>query len=80
MKAAVEKGEMEGSSYALSVDRTRIQDGQKQLYGSQFDTEGDKCEPLPIEDPEHVDERRTAVGLGPLAEYAKQLCEMYKKK
>lgn len=80
MKAAVEKGEMEGSSYALSVDRTRIQDGQKQLYGSQFDTQGDKCEPLPIEDTEHVDERRKAVGLGPLAEYAKQLCEMYKKK
>jgi hypothetical protein len=25
---------------------------------------------FPIEDPEHVDERRAAVGLSPLAEYA----------
>jgi Peptidase family M28/Fibronectin type III domain len=80
MKAAVERQELDGALYATSVDRVRIQDGQKQLYGSQFDTQGDKCEPLPIEDPEHVDERRKAVGLGPLAEYTKQLCEMYKKK
>ena len=80
MKEAVDKGELEGGLYATSVDRVRIQDGQKQLYGSQFNTRDDKCEPLPIEDPEHVDERRKAIGLGPLAEYAKQLCEMYKKK
>jgi len=80
MKAAVEKGDLPGGSYALSVDRTRIQDGLKQIYGSQFDTKGDKCEPLPLEDPEHVDERRKAVGLEPLADYAKVLCELYKKK
>jgi hypothetical protein len=30
----------------------------------------DRWEPHPIEDPEHVDERRAAVGLRPLAEYA----------
>jgi len=80
MKEAVDKGELEGGLYATSVDRVRIQDGQKQLYGSQFDTKGDKCEPLPIEDAEHVEERRKAIGLGPLDEYAKQLCELYKKK
>lgn len=80
MKEALDKGEMVGSNYALSLDRTRIQDGQKQVYGSQFDTKGDKCEPLPIEDPEHVDERRKAVGMEPIAEYTKLLCEMYKKK
>jgi hypothetical protein len=79
MKVAVDQGELPGASYALSLDRTRIQDGQNQVYGSQFDTKGDKCEPLPIDDPEHVDERRKAVGLEPLAEYAKTLCEMYKK-
>lgn len=80
MKAALDKGEMVGGNYALSVDRTRIQDGLKQLYGSQFDTKGDKCEPLPIEDPEHVEERRKAIGLGPLSEYTQQLCEMYKSR
>lgn len=80
MKEAVAKGDLPGASYATSVDRVRIQDGQKQLYGSQFDTKGDKCEPLPIEDPEHVDARRKDVGLGLLAEYAKTLCETYKQK
>jgi hypothetical protein len=80
MKDAVDKGELPGASYALSVDRTRIQDGLKQIYGSQFDTKGDKCEPQPIEDPEHVDERRKEVGLDSLADYAKTLCAMYKKK
>jgi hypothetical protein len=80
MKEAVDKHELEGGLYATSVDRTLIQDGKKQLYGSQFNTREGKCEPLPIEDPEHVEERRKAIGLGPLDEYTKQLCELYKKK
>jgi hypothetical protein len=80
MKAALDKKEMLGQNYALSVDRTRIQDGLKQLYGSQFNTKEGKCEPQPIEDPDHVDERRKAVGLEPLAEYTTVLCEMYAKK
>jgi hypothetical protein len=80
MKEAVDKHELEGGLYATSLDRTLIQDGKKQLYGSQFDTKGDKCEPLPIEDPEHVEERRKAIGLGPLDEYTKDLCALYKKK
>ena len=79
MKEAVDKNDLPGSSYALSVDRTRTQDGEKQLYGSQFDTKDGKCEPLPIEDPEHVDARRKEVGLEPLADYTKTLCAMYKK-
>jgi len=80
MKQAVAKRELEGALYATSLDRVLLQDGKKQLYGSQFDTKGDKCEPLSIEDPEHVDARRQEVGLGPLAEYAQQLCAIYKQK
>ena len=80
MKEAVDKGELPGGSYATSVDRTRIQDGLKQIYGSQFNTRDGKCEPLPIEDPEHVDERRHEMGLQPLADYTNALCSMYKPK
>jgi hypothetical protein len=79
MKEAVDKHELDASNYAVSVDRVRIKDGQLQLYGSQF-SKGEKCEPQPIEDPEHVDERRKTMGLDPLAEYAKKLCAMYGKK
>jgi hypothetical protein len=80
MKAAVDKGDLDAALYATSFDRVRIQDGQKQLYGSQFDTQNGKCEPMPIEDPEHVNERRKAIGLGPLDEYAAQLCALYHPK
>ena len=77
MKAAVDRGDIGGGLYATSVDRDRRNDGLPQIYGSQFDTTRGKCEPQPIEDPEHVDERRKAVGLNPLSEYKEQLCEMY---
>jgi len=77
MKKSVDAGELPGGLYATSLDRTLIQDKQKQVYGSQFDTQNGHCQPLPMEDPDHVDDRRKAIGLGPLSEYAKQLCEMY---
>lgn len=77
MKTAAASGELPPASYALSEDRVRIQDGQKQLYGSQFNTRDGKCEPLPIEDPEHVDERRKSVGLDSLSDYTKALCATY---
>lgn len=77
MKASVDRGDLSGALYATSVDRVRIQDKQKQLYGSQFDTRDGKCQPLPIEDPDHVEKRRKAMGLGPLDDYAAQLCKMY---
>ena len=77
MKAAVDRGDIGGGLYATSVDRDRRNDGLPQIYGSQFDTSNGKCEPQPIEDPEHVDERRKAVGLNPLSEYTAQLCAMY---
>jgi hypothetical protein len=80
MRQAVAKGELEGGLYATSFDRVRIQAGEKQVYGSQFDTEGDKCQPLPIEDEANVDARREEVGLGPLSEYTAQLCALYKQK
>jgi hypothetical protein len=38
-------------------------------HGTQFTYDKDELKPQPIEDPEHLDERRAAVGLGPFAEY-----------
>jgi len=72
MYEAVLKHQLDESLYAKSLDRVLVQQGKKQLYGSQF--AGDKCEPLPIEDPAHVDQRRRRAGMEPLAEYAKEVC------
>ena len=82
MYEAVKKGELHEASYATSLDRVLIQQGKKQAYGTQFDTDPatGKCEPKPIEDPEHVDERRIRAGMGPLADYKAQLCALYMQK
>ena len=55
-------------------DRIRAAAGRPQLYGTQFQQGPDgKPEPWQIEDPDHLDERRAAIGLGPFEEYRRQL-------
>jgi hypothetical protein len=66
MRAAVEAGEADAGELAYLTDRVLVAQGRPQLYGTQFRHGG----PQPIEDPEHLDERRAAVGLEPFADYA----------
>jgi hypothetical protein len=56
---------------AMLEDRVRMRRGEKQLYGSQLksDPATGKLELWPVEDEAHVDQRRAAVGLPPLAQY-----------
>ncbi len=63
---------------ALLIDRVRRHQGRPQLYGSQFHTSGNEMLPDPIEDEAHVDERRAAMDLAPLADYACMLRVIYK--
>jgi hypothetical protein len=79
MYEAVKQRELEEALYATSLDRVLLNQGKKQIYGTQFDTDPatGKCEPKPLEDPEHVDERRIRAGMPPLAEYTKMLCSLY---
>jgi hypothetical protein len=72
MREAVKKGNAEGSSLALLEDRVLMRNGKKQLYGSQLRSDPKTGEYyfFPIEDVDHVDEKRASVGLGPLREYA----------
>ena len=74
MRAAAEHGDLDWSLVASSIDRVLLGAGKQQLYGTQFDTEGDKCAPKNVAQPEHLDERRKAVGLGPISEYAQIVC------
>lgn len=54
---------------AMLEDRVRVFEGRPQLYGTQLDwLEDGSIGPFPIEDPDHVEERRDAVGLPSLAE------------
>ena len=77
---AVAAGEADPGHLAYLTDRVRRAAGQPQLYGTQFWQVPARTGPLvaqPIEDIEHLDERRRAVGLGPFAEYERLMQEEY---
>ena len=71
MRAAVAKGDAEPADLALLEDRVALGEGKRQIYGSQIGRDPDTGEfyVSPLEDPDHVDERRRAVGLEPIADY-----------
>ncbi|MEV4170051.1 DUF6624 domain-containing protein [Nonomuraea sp. NPDC049709] len=69
MADAVESDEASSHDFAYLEDRVRVRSGRPQLYGTQFHDGGDGLEPMPIEDPGLLDERRRAMGLEPFAEY-----------
>ncbi|HUY34868.1 MAG TPA: DUF6624 domain-containing protein [Pirellulales bacterium] len=77
LRAAVEEEEASPQDFAYLTDRVRVAEKKKQLYGTQFVQEGGKLVPQPIEDEEHVDDRRKEIGLEPLAEYLKFAEEYY---
>lgn len=79
-RKAVQEGNAKPQQLALLEDRTRVNKGQKQIYGSQvsFNPLTNKNEFEPIEDAINVNKRRALVGLGPLEEYAKLFGIEYK--
>lgn len=86
MQEAVKNGKANASNLALLEDRVALGQGKKQIYGSQIGTNPDTGENfvLPLEDPDHVNDRRTTVGLGPIEEYLNHFgltwdVEAYKK-
>ncbi len=86
MREAVKKGNAKGKELALLEDRVALEQGKKQIYGSQIgrDNETNLYYVLPLEDPDNVDKRRAQVGLQPMADYAsnwqlKWDAEQYKK-
>ena len=54
-------------------DRVALAEGRPQTYGSQLRQNGNDSRLFvsPLLDPDHVDERRAAIGLPPMAEYLK---------
>jgi hypothetical protein len=55
------------------TDRVRINSGRDQIYGTQFMRKEGKLVPQPIEDEEHVNERRLFVGLETMEVYTKKM-------
>jgi hypothetical protein len=79
MEQAVLTGEASRRDYVYLLDRVRMKQGKPQVYGTQFISGADGMPVLyPIEDAEHVDERRRAIGLPSMAEYERKIREVYK--
>ena len=74
LQKAAEQGELGKSNVALLVDRIRVRNGKKQLYGSQTqnDSAGKPIGFMPIEDENNVNQRRASVGLEPIENYARR--------
>jgi hypothetical protein len=64
-----------GQYYAFLQDRVLVNNGEKQWYGTQMLLNGDSTsfEPRPVLEPEKLNERRAALGLGPIEEYVQLL-------
>jgi hypothetical protein len=73
VREAAERGDLPLHHVAYLTDALRIGAGQHQLYGTKFHRDGDALVPLPIERARGVDRRRAALGLPPLAAYARQV-------
>jgi hypothetical protein len=65
---AAEPGDVSPANIAFLEDRILTMEDKPQVYGTQFLTVEGVTKPFPIDDPEHVDERRARVGLDTFAE------------
>jgi hypothetical protein len=72
LTAAVAAGEASERNLAYLTDRVLLAEGQPQVYGTQMTNENGHYVPRNLRDPDSVDERRAAVGLGPIAEYMRR--------
>ncbi len=69
LQHAAGENEADPKNAGMLEDRIRMYEGRKQLYGTQFNwNEWGEMTLVPIEDPEHVDERRVALGFAPFAD------------
>jgi len=78
-KACLKNCDFEPREKSYLTDRTLVNIGEKQLYGTQFhrDKKG-VLAPCPIKDKKNLDKRREAVGLGSFQKYAEEMTKKSK--
>lgn len=75
--SAFENKDLPPMDYANFIDRLRLHQSKKQLYGGSFDFKDGKLVMSPTKNLKNLDKRRAKIGLPPLAEYIKVMKEMY---
>jgi len=79
MKQSFKNHDVSATDLAYLIDRVAVSENKKQIYGTQFHGNCDNLKPQPIEDEQHVNDRRKSIGLGTMAEYEKQMKGTYCK-
>jgi hypothetical protein len=79
LKAASDKGEAEKQHWAYLTDRVLVNEGKKQIYGTQFEVVNGELKFFPMENEANVDLRRKEVGLIPVEEYRQQFESLKKQ-
>ena len=69
IEADVRAGRLNGQNYALLFDRSQLNLGYEQRYGSQLSSRDGAHLLMACEDIKRVDEFRAEMGMGPLSEY-----------
>lgn len=79
MKQEVDQGNADSKSYALLVDRVKLNTGQRQIYGTQVDYNFKLAQAYPkkLADSLNVNQRRKSVGLEPIEVYLNRMSEMH---
>ena len=77
LEQAVAGGDADPEQLAQLTDRLCVNARQRQVYGTQMHMVEGQIVPWPIEQLEHVDERRASVGLPPLADYLEAVRRSY---
>jgi hypothetical protein len=79
MKTQAEKGKASWTYYAYLIDRVKVNTGQPQIYGTQMQKNKEKTsyEPMPVIEPDKLNERRKSVGLETIEEYIERMNKRY---
>ncbi|MBL7702849.1 MAG: hypothetical protein JNM14_11400 [Ferruginibacter sp.] len=76
MKKQVLKTNASGQNYAFLVDRTNLNEGKPQIYGTQIIMSGN-TQLKPCRDIKNLDKRRKSVGLEPVKEYLEKCNDVF---
>jgi hypothetical protein len=80
LQDAVEQDDARPIDLAYLTDRVLAHRGEPQVYGTQYRVRDGVPELWTVRDPEGLDERRAALGLGPEAEYRARLLAAVERK
>jgi hypothetical protein len=77
LAVAAAAGEATGAELAYLTDRVALAEDRPQEYGTQAAARDGRWAPSRLRDPDTVDERRAAAGLGPIAAYLDRIAADY---